>query len=272
MPLFPSGLPMRDPPLVPQEGPLSMTDLPVLNKIYRLRQEELPHWLEPKIEVVKFPNPTRFPPPVGTRTHTDGCGCLITSFKDARQGTILLETIWQPLWWTAPVHENVRQVRFFNGFESERDALPPGSFYLGMWREDQAKGPVGSLVWPKKFTLWEIELTWQPARTREWDDGSFGLFDSVTLSKPNHYPPIPELRTADLKVVIGEKNHLLVSIDGMYRRLERPNSVFLSLVAPLYLPSVQNFYAEIMWPTGRCAPYAGEIRCTFHGYLHREIP
>jgi hypothetical protein len=173
-----------------------------------------------------------------------------------------LETIWQPLWDTVSAPAGMKTMHFFSGdrdddiFYGERDDRG----YQKKMRADNGRSfprSIGSLFWPKKFTMWELELQFSdPEGYGSSVPGKLGLLDTR------------EGDFARIEMTIGEKKHLDLPLMSFYR--VRDDNYRAALCTPLFLPSMQWFGIRLTWPresNQRCT-----IRCVLNGYLHREIP
>ncbi len=251
---------------------------PELQGAYPLFNGERLDHLDPK-GYPEFPNPVHFPPPPGSVDTVNGCGCLYTDWQQSFQRPdepFRLETIWQPLWDTQKItgtHDNpVSEVRFFQG-------RVPGDTWADRHQTTKTNNflRAGSLPYPKRFNLWEIEFDFV-LNGRNYGPEYFGLMYGDGYGDKN----------AMVRVRIGEKDHLLVPFSQLYYRKWRQDdnqkdhysphnprtqtSRFFTLPLPLYLPPIQNFCISLLWPNGFSANGEGFIRCALHGYLSREIP
>jgi hypothetical protein len=199
-----------------------------------------------------FPDPKRFPPPKGG---TGGCGCLMTRWKDPRQGDIKLETIWQPLWDTVPVERGMKTLYFFSG-ERATDVRHPGETEWGRERRSRFDNgqsyptSIGHLYWPKKHTVWELEFQLS------------GTADGMGLTDRYHGA------VTEIIMQIGEKYHLRLPFESLYQA--RDDNYRAALCTPLFLPSMQNF--GVRMTLAHEASTSGFVRCVLNGYQHREIP
>lgn len=219
--------------------------------------------LEPKQQGA-FPDPVRFPPPKGSE---GSCGCLITEWPNPIEGRgqyNKLETIWQPLWDTVSAPEGQKTMHFFSG-DRDDDILYGERDHMGYQKSMRADNgrsfprSIGSLFWPKKFTMWELELQFGDLSGNGYGSclpGRLGLLDTI------------EGDFARITMQIGEKRHLDLPLASFFRA--REDNYRAALCTPLFLPSAQNFGIALTWPREsrqRCT-----IRCVLNGYLHREIP
>jgi hypothetical protein len=217
--------------------------------------------LEPKQQGA-FPDPVRFPPPKGSE---GSCGCLLTEWPNPLDGNPpyqKLETIWQPLWDTVSAPEGMKVMNFFSGdreddiLYGERDRMG----YQKKMRADNGRSfprSIGAMFWPKKFTMWELELQFSdPNGYGDSIPSKLGLLDTI------------EGDFARIRMQIGEKWHLDLPFASFFKA--REDNYRAALCTPLFLPSIQNFGISLTWPResrARCT-----IRCVLNGYLHREIP
>ncbi len=247
--------------------PLKLLQYPLLNP------EECITDLDPK-NLVDFPSQERYPAPRGDHDGDTKCGCLYTSWRgsgrhlapqgyyvgdkefegfledDRRDGEkITLETVWQPMWelkLSTPVVKE--ESKLTGGF----DRVAEHSFQNWHRRHSDGQnyyGLPGSLHWPDRYHVWEIELTYQ-------DDK---ILDAEGV----------------LSFIIGEKSHLSVPLGSLFRRPSRPRSLVAPLPLPLYLPTCQNFRGFVRWwniPDSWKYSDLGAIRYQLNGYHHRSIP
>ena len=195
-----------------------------------------------------FPSPDKYPPPQGYKEGDTKCGCLYTVWGDE---DIKLETIWQPLWDFQSVLGGHGELTFFQNASDERKRKGKVCFALDN----------GSLIWPKRYHVWEIEL-------------QLGyILNEYGMRYGAQTPTADQLNMANtmIRFVIGEKDHLNVPFSLFMQRSE--DRYFLPLPLPLYLPSRQNFRLTLSWDyANRQLSGAGNIRAVLGGYLHREIP
>jgi hypothetical protein len=199
----------------------------------------------------EFPNPSVFPPPQGDTTKS-GCGCLFTAWHDPRGGMVRLETIWQPLWSTVDIPASLEEqhgggdegtavINFFT------DSAPS---YHHVSRSNMSQP--GSLPWPKKFTIWEVEFTLSDSPE------ALGIVGGVG-------------REMTVGLFIGEKAHLKVPFSALFKRTSKAHCYVAPLPLSLYLPSEQYVMVELRGSSD-LAIKKGTIRCQLNGYLHRELP
>ncbi len=233
--------------------------------------EMLTH-LDPKRKG-EFPDPKRFPPPVG---HDGKCGCLMVTYSDARNGSVMLECIWQPWWDTVIIEHSIYddkavEIDFFQGNRLSR-AVHNGLRSFSNRGETNLETN-GAMSWPKRFHLWEFELQFS-RNLRPALDASFFQIAKERMM---------------FSFVIGEKRHFEMPVDSFFKRESRPNSFYAPLPLPLFIPAVQNFRARLEVPRSVYQQIAYErkktfseidhntgdvfyVRCVLHGYLSREIP
>lgn len=218
--------------------------------------------LEPK-QQGEFPDRLRFPPPAGK----DGaCGCLMTywsngamdpaeaagriaewhaspeSEREENHGSHLpqlLETIWQPLYDTAPVTPGGGSWVFFQN---------PG----GRGSEFTNLESAGQLTWPRRFTAWEIDFQFSHPPEE------LGLIGRATQ------------HSAVVTMSIGEKRHFQMPLISLYN--PSPTKYRAALCSPLYIPPVQHFMVRLETPHHGVYGKPGVMRCTLSGYHHRPIP
>ncbi len=225
--------------------PTNLIQYPLINP------EECIKDLDPK-GLVDFPSQERYPAPQGEKDGDTTCGCLNTRWPCFREGEateVLLETIWQPLWCAKDETPSVEQESKLTGGK-ERLAISR----FDVWRMRADDGQIhnagyGILHWPKRYHVWEIELTYANEKVLDLD--------------------------GHLTFRIGEKNHLDVPLQGMLSRPTRPKTLVAPLPMPLYLPTEQNFIGIVEFhhmPSDWRYENIGRMRFQLNGYLHREIP
>lgn len=208
---------------------------------YKEFNEDVITHLAPK-PVDFFPDPIKYPPPRGVKDIVNGCGCLMTRWGAGGHGdsTVRLETIWEPLYDTQDLLDTGGHTYFFQNPDGRSRA------YTNL-------PTAGSLTWPKRFHIWEIEFT----------------FEDMTV--PNKWLKTPG-ESPVVVLSIGEKEHFYVPFAMFHRVPSRINTFCAPLPSPLYLPPVQNFRIRLeVMPQLRSVEIV-KTRCALNGYLHREIP
>ena len=187
-----------------------------------------------------YPNPRNYPLDRSVDPkdiyHWNNVGSqVITRWMDAQDGDIKLETIWYPLWDTAPVYD--RTARRLTFFQTDGRANKTSPYFLPR------------LSHPKRYHIWEISF-----------DAPDGEISQAMLQR------------AMVWCHIGEKNYLSVPFSALLCRPAPAGQIrrFIPLCTPLYLPPVQNWSVFLEWkPTEAEIP--GGVTCTLSGYLHRGI-
>lgn len=188
-----------------------------------------------------YPHPDRFPAPTG-KEHTHG---PFITVRDARQGDIRLECVWQPVWDTQVL--GAADVQFFQNPAGRSEAN------TNLWS-------AGCFSWPRRYYVWEIVFQFGPS-------GVARFVPDYMRTPERVIGPLADKIVVNFQ--IGEKRYYQTPLSVMFRQY--PLTYRAALCSALYIPPVQNFRAWLSFGKEQHFPSPQMARCILNGYLLREL-
>ena len=188
---------------------------------------------------------------------------VFRTVKDARQGSIRLEAVHQPLYDSVTVTASAINQLFSQGSNNRSPLLTNLQ-------------TAGQLSWPKRFSIRAIRQTLGYASQALYSDCIIFLqrtFYKVVVGEKTYLTIPAFILTAGTGLEAQASTPKIATTAGaIYANLGRPEQRNIySLLHSIYLPPVQNFYVEQNMATGTTITAGLTVHLFLEGELLREI-